>query len=225
LIRLDLARIETSLFEVERDWSRIDTELERLRLGRKHPFTAFLRANMVCAYAHLDNLLAARVDPFSDCGIEHMLTLNNLVHYGDHESLTAQFASAIAANVEKFDANIAPIVDWYQRHASRGEHPYKLAAETYVSILGQPQLFTEGNHRTGALIASWINLRAGLPPFVLSARNAIAYFAPSAEIKLFADKTTWRGRQRLPKYRNSFRVFWEQHVESSYVIHTDDSAG
>jgi hypothetical protein len=52
-------------------------------------------------------------------------------------------------------------------HTRRGDHPYKLAAEAYLSIVGQPQLFTEGNHRTGSLIASWINLHAGYPPFVL----------------------------------------------------------
>jgi hypothetical protein len=216
-LRLDLARIGDALLEVEHDWSRIDAELERLKLGRKHPFDASLRSNMVCAYAHLDELLAEQVKPFSDCGIEHMLTLNNLVHYGDDEALTAQFASAIEANVEKFNDNIDPIIGWYQRHRSHGDHPYKLAAETYVSILGQPQLFVEGNHRTGSLIASWINLMAGLPPFVLSVDNAIAYFAPSAEIKLFANKATWRGRARLPKYRKSFRAFWENHVDSKYL--------
>src|SRR5262252_6883039 len=190
-MRLDLALIESSLFEVEHDWSRIDAELERLRLGRKLPFTASLRSNMVCAYAHLDRLLAEQVEPFSQDGIEHMLTLNDLVHYGDDEALAGQFALAIEANIEKFNCNIEPIIDWYEKHASRGDHPFKLAAEMYVSILGQPQLFVEGNHRTGSLIASWINLLAGYPPFVLSTQNAIAYFAPSAEIKLFANKATW----------------------------------
>ena len=217
-MRLDLAQIGDALLGVEHDWSRIDAELERLKLGRKHPFTADLRSNMLCAYAFLDELLADSVEPFSNSGIEHLLTLNNLVHYGADETMMAQFASAVEANAEKFNSNIEPIVEWYRRHASRGDHPFKLAAETYVSILGQPQLFVEGNHRTGSLIASWINLLAGYPPFVLSIDNAIAYFAPSAEIKLFANRTTWRGRARLPKYRKSFRAFWEQHIESKYCL-------
>jgi hypothetical protein len=220
---LDLTSIGNALLEVEHDWSRIDAELERLKLGRKEPFTGFLRGNMLFAYGYLDTLLAESVEPFSDRGIEEMLTLNNVVHYGTDETLIAQFASAIAANIEKFNVNVEPIVEWYQRHAARGDHPCKLAAETYVSILGQPQLFVEGNHRTGSLIASWINLRAGYPPFVLSVNNAIAYFAPSAEIKLFADKTSWRGRRRLPKYRKSFRTFWEQHIEPRYVVEATDS--
>jgi hypothetical protein len=92
------------------------------------------------------------------------------------------------------------------------------AAETHVSVFGYPQLFIEDNHRTGSLIASWINLDAGFPPFVLSVDNAIAYFAPSAGVKRFADKSTWRGKARLPKYRKSFREFWEHHVEAKYVI-------
>jgi hypothetical protein len=106
--------------------------------------------------------------------------------------------------VAKFNRNIEPILDWHERHTRHRNNPYKLAAETFVSIVGQPQPFVEGNHRTGALIAS---LYAGLPPFVLSVDNALTYFAPSAEIKQFADRSTWRGRRRIPKYRKSFRVF------------------
>jgi len=216
--RLDLHRISNALVQVERDWPRIDAELVRWKIRRKDPFTAFLRDNMLSAYTYLDWLVAVDIEPFSDASLEHLLVLNQRVHYGVDEELMAQHHSALVATTDKFNAHIEPIVEWYQRHAARGDHPYKLAAETYVSIVGQPQLFIEGNHRTGALIASWINLNAGLPPFVLSVENALAYFAPSAEIKRFADKSTWRGRRRLPKYRKSFREFWEQHVDRKYVL-------
>ncbi len=101
-----------------------------------------------------------------------------------------------------------------------GDHPLKIAAEIYVSILGYPQLYIEGNHRTGSLIADWITVYHGFPPFVLSVDNAIAYFAPSAEIKSFADKSTWRGIARLPKYRKAFLTFWEQHIDDHYLIQT-----
>jgi hypothetical protein len=79
-------------------------------------------------------------------------------------------------------------------------------------------LFIECNHRTGSLIACWINLHAGYPPFVLSVDNALAYFAASAEIKQLADKSTWRGRRHIPGYRKSFRAFWEQMVNPRYVL-------
>ena len=163
-------------------------------------------------------MLEQGVAPLSDGSLEHLLRLNEHVHYGTDPGLRAQYQAAIVATEEKFNVNIEPILDWHERHTRHGNNPYKLAAETYVSIVGQPQLFVEGNHRTGALIASWINLYAGLPPFVLSVDNALTYFAPSAEIKQFADRSTWRGRRRIPKYRKSFRVFWEHVVERKYLL-------
>jgi hypothetical protein len=215
--RLCLPEIDRALLEVEHAWPRIDADLQALKIGRKDPFTSALRCNMLSAYAYLDELLETHIEPFSDAGMEQMLVLNNRVHYGVDQALMAQFAPAIEANIDKFNANVEIIADWYWRHLRRGDHPSKLAAETYVSILGQPQLFIEGNHRTGALIASWIELRADNPPFVLSVDNAVAYFAPSAEIKQFADRSTWRGRQRLPKYRKSFGAFWNSHLEDKYL--------
>ncbi|MGA2682660.1 MAG: hypothetical protein ABSF44_12765 [Candidatus Bathyarchaeia archaeon] len=100
----------------------------------------------------------------------------------------------------------------------KGEpHPLKVAAEVYVAVLGFPQLFIEGNHRTGNLISNWISMYYGHPPFVLSEENALAYFKPSKEIKRFADKSTWRGRARIPKYRKCFKKFWEENMDSKYV--------
>jgi hypothetical protein len=216
--RLNLSAISQALIAVERDWPRIQAELVRLKIGRKDPFKGFMRANMLSAYAYLDQLLEEGIAPLSDASLEHLLEVNQRVHYGTDSGLCAQYQAAIIATEEKFNGNIEPILDWYDRHARHGDNPYKLATETYVSIVGQPQLFVEGNHRTGALIASWINLYVGLPPFVLSVDNTLAYFAPSAEIKQFADRSTWRGRRRIPKFRKSFRVFWKHLVERKYLL-------
>ena len=83
-------------------------------------------------------------------------------------------------------------------------------------MLSQPQLYQEGNHRTGSLIASGILLQNGCPPFVLTRQNAVAYFNPSSEIK-FADKRTIRGKLRLPKYQHEFRKFLQQNINQAYV--------
>jgi len=217
-IRLNLLEIARSLQRVENEWPTIDVLLRQSGIGRKDPFTAVLRENMLSAYAYLDGLLAESVEPFCDGEIAHLLRLNERVHYGHDRRLMREFASAIEASAEKFYTNIEPVHAWHETHAGRDDHPYKLAAEAYVSIVGQPQVFIEGNHRTGSLIASWINLHAGYPPFVLSVDNALAYFASSAEIKQFADTSSWRGRRRLPKYRKSFRTCWEQLVDPKYVL-------
>ena len=222
--RLDLRAIDGALREVQEAWPRIDDELERLGIGRKDPFTARLRGHLVSAYALLDELVARRVAPFSADADAHLLALNNRVHYGTDRALRAEYAAAIAATAAQVQAQVAPLADWYRKHARAGDHASKLAAETYVAVLGRPQLFVEGNHRTGAVLASWIHLDAGHAPFVLSAANAIAYFAPSAAIKHFADRSTWRGRARLPKYRKAFRRFWEQHVDRTYLLGASDDA-
>jgi hypothetical protein len=217
-VRLDLVAIDDALGQVEQSWPRIEAGLRDLGIGHKDPFSASIRDNMRLAFAHLDELLALEIEPFTDQGMDQMLMLNNIVHYGLDPTLMAQFAMAIEATIDKFNTGIDVLARWHARHTARGDPALKLAAETYVSILGQPQLFVEGNHRTGSLIASWINLRAECPPFVLTPTNAIAYFAPSAEIKRFGDQSTWRGRRRLPKYRKVFGEFWAAHVDARFVV-------
>ena len=170
---------------------------------------------MLVAYDRVDCLLKSRTHPYSDDGILEMFALNNYVHYGDDVRLMQEYHEAVDATYEQFRLRIIPIQNWYRRH--KNDHPLKIAAETYVSILGFPQLFNEGNHRTGTLIADWISMYYGFPPFVLSIENAIAFFSPSSEIKSFIDRSTWRGRTKLPKYRRVFRNFWEDHIDVKYI--------
>ena len=193
-------------------------------IGRKDtPFNADIKAKMMAAYGYLDELLRKGAEPFSKGNIAEICELNNLVHYGSDSQLRQEFQTAIAANSEKFYENISPIVKWYVDHMKQGSHPLKVSAEVYVAIVGYPQLFIEGNHRAGSVISSWISMYYGHPPFVLSYENAIAYFEPSAEIKTFADKSTWRGRSKLPKYRSRFKEFWEGHISEEYVVKDPES--
>jgi hypothetical protein len=73
------------------------------------------------------------------------------------------------------------VLEWHARH--EGESAWSRAAGAYVRTLSKPQLFIEGNHRAGALMMSYILVREGRPPFVLSVENAGAYFDPSAVIR------------------------------------------
>ena len=224
ILRLNLAKVDQSLVNVEENWKKIDDELDFRKIGRKDtPFNAGVREKMMCAYGLLDDLLAKGIEPFSIESLEDMCELNNLVHYGLDFRLRQEYAKAIRANEEKYYRNIDPIIHWYENHMKREPHPLKVASEVYVAILGHPQLFIEGNHRAGSLIASWINMYYGYPPFVLSVKNAIPYFKPSADIKKFADKSSWRGRSKLPKYRKSFKEFWEKHLEWKYVLKNSES--
>jgi hypothetical protein len=218
ILSFNLANVEKSLLGVERNWKKIDDDLAKAKIGRRDtPFDPVVRGRMMDAYRHLDCLLRQGMEPFSEASIPEILELNNLVHYGIDYNLRLQFHSAIRFNEEKFYSQISPIDKWYHKHMKGEPKPLKVAAEIYVAILGFPQLFVEGNHRVGSMVSSWISMYYGHPPFVLSADNALAYFKPSAEIKKFVNRATWRGRQTLPKYRRCFKEFWESHIDSKYV--------
>ena len=212
-LRLRLGRIEEELRDVQRHFASINALLR----SRRDDFTDTVRQNMLAAYEFLDAIVHDGVDLFSDQGLEALLQLNHLVLLGrDYDSRA--FSRHISATRQQFFTNfrhyVKPIRRWYRKHET--ENPYKVASQVYVGVLSQPQLYQEGNHRTGSLIASGILLQSGCPPFVLTRQNAVAYFNPSSEIK-FTDKRTVRGKLRLPKYRRRFRNFLEQNVSQEFV--------
>ena len=193
--RLSLARIEDALRDVQRHFPEINAVLD----CRRDDFSDTVRQNMLTAYEFLDTVVNDRLDLFSGQGLEALLELNHLVLLGrGYDSRT--FGRHIAETRQQFFDNLCryvkPIRRWYRKHQT--ENPYKVASQVYVGVLSQPQLYQEGNHRTGSLIASGILLQNGCPPFVLTRQNAVAYFNPSSEIK-FTDKRTVRGKLRLPK--------------------------
>jgi len=211
--RLRVGRIEDELHDVQRHFAAINA----LLTCRRDEFTDMVRQNMVAAYEYLDAIVQDNLDLFSDDGLEALLQLNHLVllgrgydrrEFGRHIDMTRQ------QFFDNFHRYVKPIRRWYRKHQT--ENPYKVAAQVYVGCLSQPQLYQEGNHRTGSLIASGILLQNGCPPFVLTRQNAVAYFNPSSEIK-FTDKRTVRGKLRLPKYQRAFREFLRRNVNETYV--------
>ncbi len=215
--RLNLEKINETLLEVEKRWPEIDSQLEKAKLGKRDTaFTSTVRERMVSAYSYINHLLDQKIEPFSLKSLTNILELNNRVHYGVDLDLRYEYRGSIQSTSMKYYSKIGALESWYEKH--KKESPMKLAAEMYVGVVGYPQLFIEGNHRTGALIASWINVYHGNAPFVLKPENALAFFAPSHKIKHFTDKTTWRGRLKLPKYKKSFKEFLEDNLDNKYLI-------
>ena len=212
-LRLRLGRIEDELRDVQRHFPAINAALNL----RRDDFSDAVRQNMLTAYEFLDAVVADDLDLFSDAGLEALLQLNHLVLLGRSYNPRA-FGRHISVTRRQFFDNfrqyVKPIRRWYRKHDT--ENPYKIASQAYVGVLSQPQLYQEGNHRTGSLIASAILLQNGCPPFVLTRQNAVAYFNPSSEIK-FTDKRSIRGKLRLPKYRREFREFLQHNVNQAYV--------
>ncbi len=212
-LRLRLGRIDEELSDVQHHFPAINAALN----SRRDDLTDTVRENMLSAYEFLDAIVAQDLDLFSEEGLEALLQLNHLVLLGRGYD-PREFGRHISATRQQFFDNfrryVKPIRRWYRKHQT--ENPYKVAAQVYVGVLSQPQLYQEGNHRTGSLIASGILLQNGCPPFVLTRQNAVAYFNPSTEIK-FTDKRTIHGKLRLPKYQRDFRNFLRENVNEGYV--------
>ena len=170
---------------------------------------------MVAGYKFVDNLVDSDISLFSDLGLQYMLELNHIVLCGRDSKVRLEYTPHITETRRRFYQNVQPIKRWYQKH--KDESALKVAAEVYVGILSRPQLYIEGNHRTGSLIATYLLLTRGSPPFVLNVENAVAYFQPSSQIK-FSDKTSFKGRLRLPKYEKAFKTFLEENINEDFLL-------
>jgi hypothetical protein len=209
---LNLASIEQSLREVQANFTTINTQLELQREG----MTESLVDNLISAYRYLETLVDHSDELFDSQELKHLLELNHRVLCGVDIEMRREFKTHIQATHNKFYKHISWIKTWYKQH--RKDPVYKRAAGVYVGILCQPQLFIEGNHRTGALIASLELLRAGNPPFVLTLDNAVGYFNPSAVIKFSDRRKVWHSMFKMPGIKKQFGKFLEARVNPDYLL-------
>ena len=176
--RLDLAAVERSLRDVQRHFDRINATLETPR----DPLSDQVLDNMLAGYAYLNTLLAAGLDPLAMGNSRHLLQLNHLVLCGTDESAYLKdYAVHLKETERRFydDPSVGGVKELMNTLAAhKDETVWRHAARAYIHVLSRPQLFIEGNHRTGALIMSAMLVWKGEPPFVLSVTNAKAYFDP-----------------------------------------------
>jgi hypothetical protein len=140
---------------------------------------------LLAGYRQVDQWLEQGLDPFALGQSGQLLKLNALVLWGEAEPVASDARRHLQVTEEQFyatgDGGIGELVKCYQ--LLEKQTIWRRAARVYIQILSQPQLFLEGNHRTGSLVMSYLLARAGKPPFVLSVDNAKAYFDPSALVK------------------------------------------
>jgi len=179
--QLDLQSIEASLREVQREFPLINQELNFSREQMDDEVVE----NLLSGYALINELLEANIELFALGSSSYLLELNTRVLCGTNEQKRREYHEYIAANsryfYERTDAGIVDLYEWYT--LQRNAPVWHRAAGIYIRILSEPQVFIEGNDRTGALVMSYILAKEGQPPFVLSSTNAKAYFEASAQIK------------------------------------------
>lgn len=178
--------------------------------------------NMLAGYAFVDQAIAEGKDLLTSMHAAWLLELNHLVLCGRDPRVRGEHRAHLEATARRFyqqeEFNIDDILRWHEKHAS--ESPWRRAAGVYVRILSQPQLYIEGNHRTGALIMSYILVKDGEAPFVLSVENAREYFDPSTVVKE-TRKTVMTLLMKLPGIKKRFANFLRSQANEQYLTLVD----
>jgi hypothetical protein len=212
--RLDLPAIEASLRRVQREFARINEQLSPPR----DPLADDVVHNMVAGYELVDLLAASEIDPFAMGNLKYLLELNTTVLCGTDPVRREEYACHRQTTEERFyeaqQGGIQDLVEWYE--SRRGYSPWTLAAGVYIRLLSRPQLFVEGNHRTGTLTMSYILVRANEPPFVLTTENAATYFDLSAVIR-DTEKQGLAMLFRSPGLIRRFASFLQEHSDRTYL--------
>ncbi|MFJ7886069.1 hypothetical protein ACIQYF_21720 [Pseudomonas sp. NPDC096917] len=205
--RLDLPAIEHALRKVQSRFA----ELSQHFTEQRDPLTDEVLLNVLEGYALIDDYVARGVDLFDLQQLNLMLEINATVLCGRDPAGRQEYAQHLLATEEHFfnnvEGGIKDLFNWYSAH--RNESVWKRAAGVYVRILSEPQLFIEGNNRSGSLIVSYLLMREGLSPFVLTLENAVGYFNPSSVIRNSA-KHGVKALYELPKIKKKYAAFLEE---------------
>ena len=202
----------------------VETSLRRLQVVMGCPegrdaFDDRVLENMVSGYAYVDTLVAAQVDPFALGHLKHLLELNCLVLCGTNPERRATYTGHLQATEQRFygdgAAGVRDLVEWVADHPDGPR--CQRAAGVYAMILGWPQLFIEGNHRTGVLAMSCVLRREDRPPFVLTPENAPTYFEISTGIHEIS-KDSAPGRLRLATLTARLAQLLADDADRQYLV-------
>jgi len=212
---LDLNAIRNSLHEVQAQFESLNAQLDE----RRDPFDDVVCSNMLQGYALIDRLVVDGVDLFDLQQIDWMIEINTTVLCGIDPEQRKEFSRHIAMTNSRFfdndEGGVRDLLEWYNSH--RNESVWKRAAGIFVRILSKPQLFIEGNHRSASLIISFLLMREGLPPFVLSTDNVVAFFNPASVIRR-TPKNGLVALFKLPKIKKKYAAFLEVQSSPEFLL-------
>lgn len=213
--RIDLAAVASTLRALQEEFPRIN---EFLKSPRDRLDDEVIR-NLLAGYAYVDRAVAQRIDLLALGNLRHLLELNMIVLCGEDPRARRLNAQHIAATEQRFweqgGGGVRDIVEWHERH--RTETVWQRAAGVYIRILSEPQLYIEGNHRAGALVMSYLLVREGKPPFVLTAENAKGFFDPSAALTK-TRKSSLSMLLRMPKAKKYFGQYLKSHADDRHLL-------
>ena len=188
----DLHKIKENYDLVIADFDRINDTVS----CKRDVFDSFIARNMLHGFDHINKRLA--LNPGSALlSWKEMLELNMLVHLGADADRRNDYYGFVKHTEERFETRFPTVMQWYDRHEHHDEDPYKIAAGLYVRILSQPQLFIEGNHRTGSLVANYYLMLKGENPFVMTPENAVEFLNLASDVKFTSEDIGSRFRRAI----------------------------
>lgn len=212
---LNLVAIEAAF----RDLQKVFPEINKSLFDRRDPLDDEVVERMLEGYQLVDQLVTDRIDIFALGQLKYWLKLNAVVLCGAKDLDEQIHQSMLRATEVRFydepGGGIRDAMEWYA--CNLDENVWRRSAGVFNRVLSEPQLFFEGNHRTGALIMSYLLAREGKPPFVLTRENARGFFNPSSVIK----KTKKRGLLTQIKFRRlikDFATFLEEQKNPRFLV-------
>jgi hypothetical protein len=178
--------VEASLRRLQDEFENVNAHLS----AHREPMSEQVLQNMLAGYAFVDALRGSNTNVFGLGNLKSILELNTIVLCGTDPVDRESYAGHLAASEHRFygerEGGIQDLVEWYAGQPK--ESVWHRAAGAYGRLLSRPQLFIEGNHRTGTLLMSYVLIREDQPPFVLTPENAAPYFELSAAIQALEKK-------------------------------------
>lgn len=214
--KLNIRAIRSSLTDTQKNFKKINATL---KVARKAPSDEVIE-NVVAGYAKIDEYLSNGTDLFKLGNSHLILELNHIVLYHSANISFEEDKSQFKATKKHFydakDGGIGALMEWLDMH--RRSNIWQRAAGLFTHVLSQPQLFIEGNHRTGSLMMSYLLMREGRSPFVLSYENAKHFFEPAELVKKRRKKVLLDELIYLPKQTRKFAKLLKNEQTKQYYL-------
>ncbi len=209
----NLPAVETSLAEFQEAFPAINDRLSM----RRETFTPIMIGQIVEAYGFLNELLQKGIDLFTPAGLHALLEINHIVLCGTSRETRRVYYSHLEETRKSFLGQIRPVKEWVLKKRKESD-PYHLATGFYSRMLSRPQLFLEGNHRTGNIILNYLLISKGAAPYIVGPKNATTYLDISGDIKFTDNGNYLDTALRMPGHKKRFRSFLKETVNPDFLL-------
>ncbi|WP_319558320.1 hypothetical protein [Thiomicrorhabdus sp.] len=176
--------------------------------------------NFLAGYAKIDAYL---VDDFNlfEVGNSHaLLELDNIVLFHSAQTSANEQNNQFKATQQHFyeakDGGIGGLMEWLELNDDTSV--WKKAAGVFCYMVAQPQLFLEGNHRVATLVSSYLLVREGFAPLVVTVENAKAFFEISEQMKEKHKNSIFDEFFSLPRLTSNFAQMLKDTQSDKYLL-------